>query len=84
MVLIILNKNIFLFSTEESTGVLKKAESEYKGHRSLLTRTRNLLSTMKRQDVIDRLNKINLISFPFQDSSLKIMFLRLNIMFAGL
>ncbi|KAL7618055.1 uncharacterized protein LOC111885930 [Lactuca sativa] len=43
-----------LMAFEESTGVLKKAESEYKGHRSLLTRTRNLLSTMKRQDVIDR------------------------------
>lgn len=39
---------------EESTGVLKKAESEYKGHRSLLSRTRNLLSTMQRHDVIDR------------------------------
>ncbi|KAG4948939.1 hypothetical protein JHK85_042800 [Glycine max] len=40
--------------SDESTGVLKKAESEYKGHRSLLMRTRNLLSTMQRQDVIDR------------------------------
>jgi protein transport protein SEC20 len=40
---------------DESTGVLKKAESEYKGHRSLLSRTRNLLSTMQRQDVIDRI-----------------------------
>lgn len=40
---------------DESTGVLKKAESEYKGHRSLLTRTRNLLSTMQRQDVMDRI-----------------------------
>ncbi|PRQ15927.1 hypothetical protein RchiOBHm_Chr7g0178711 [Rosa chinensis] len=39
---------------EESTGVLKKAETEYKGHRSLLMRTRNLLSTMQRQDIIDR------------------------------
>ena len=39
---------------DESTGVLKKAENEYKGHRSLLSRTRNLLSTMQRQDVIDR------------------------------
>lgn len=39
---------------EESTGVLRKAESEYKGHRSLLMRTRNLLSTMQRQDVIER------------------------------
>ncbi|KAH9764022.1 vesicle transport protein sec20 [Citrus sinensis] len=38
----------------ESTGVLRKAESEYKGHRSLLMRTRNLLSTMQRQDIIDR------------------------------
>ncbi|XP_010532820.1 PREDICTED: uncharacterized protein LOC104808740 [Tarenaya hassleriana] len=44
-----------LMTFEESTGVLKKAESEYKGHRSLLSRTRNLLSTMQRQDVIDRL-----------------------------
>ncbi|OWM71042.1 hypothetical protein CDL15_Pgr011169 [Punica granatum] len=40
---------------DESTGVLKKAESEYKGQRSLLMRTRNLLSTMQRQDVIDRI-----------------------------
>ncbi|KAL6188902.1 hypothetical protein ACLB2K_040293 [Fragaria x ananassa] len=39
---------------EESTGVLRKAETEYKGHRSLLMRTKNLLSTMQRQDVIDR------------------------------
>ncbi|KAL2230156.1 uncharacterized protein LOC105171813 [Sesamum indicum] len=43
-----------LMTFEESTGVLRKAESEYKGHRSLLSRTRNLLSTMKRQDVLDR------------------------------
>ena len=43
-----------LMTLDESTGVLKKAESEYKGHRSLLMRTRNLLSTMQRQDVIDR------------------------------
>lgn len=43
-----------LATVEESTGVLKKAESEYKGHRSLLMRTRNLLSTMQRQDVLDR------------------------------
>ncbi|KAF3455736.1 hypothetical protein FNV43_RR00378 [Rhamnella rubrinervis] len=44
-----------LMTFEESTGVLKKAESEYKGHRSLLMRTRNLLSTMQRQDVLDRI-----------------------------
>ena len=44
----------YLSHPEESTSVLKKAESEYKGHRSLLTRTRNLLTTMKRQDVMDR------------------------------
>ncbi|KAJ3695673.1 hypothetical protein LUZ60_001050 [Juncus effusus] len=44
-----------LATVDESTGVLKKAESEYKGHRSLLSRTRGLLSTMKRQDVIDRI-----------------------------
>ncbi|KDP33339.1 hypothetical protein JCGZ_12888 [Jatropha curcas] len=43
-----------LMTFEESTGVLRKAETEYKGHRSLLMRTRNLLSTMQRQDVIDR------------------------------
>ncbi|PNY10684.1 sec20 family protein [Trifolium pratense] len=43
-----------LMTLDESTGVLKKAESEYKGHRSLLMRTRNLLSTMQRQDIIDR------------------------------
>ncbi|EYU43759.1 hypothetical protein MIMGU_mgv1a011052mg [Erythranthe guttata] len=43
-----------LLTVEESTGVLRKAESEYKGHRSLLSRTRNLLSTMQRQDVLDR------------------------------
>ncbi|ONK73664.1 uncharacterized protein A4U43_C04F33990 [Asparagus officinalis] len=39
---------------DQSTSVLKKAESEYKGHRSLLMRTRRLLSTMRRQDVLDR------------------------------
>ncbi|XP_047182341.1 uncharacterized protein LOC124848648 [Vigna umbellata] len=44
-----------LMTLDESTGVLKKAESEYKGHRSLLMRTRNLLSVMQRQDVMDRL-----------------------------
>ncbi|XP_075498292.1 uncharacterized protein LOC142536816 [Primulina tabacum] len=43
-----------LITFEESTGVLRKAETEYKGQRSLLSRTRNLLSTMQRQDVIDR------------------------------
>ncbi|XAR68533.1 hypothetical protein NMG60_11003681 [Bertholletia excelsa] len=44
-----------LATFEESTGVLRKAESEYKGHRSLLVRTRNLLSTMQRQDILDRI-----------------------------
>ncbi|XP_026456428.1 uncharacterized protein LOC113357284 [Papaver somniferum] len=44
-----------LATFDESTGVLKKAESEYKGHRSLLMRTKNLLSTMRRQDVVERL-----------------------------
>ncbi|XP_062108971.1 uncharacterized protein LOC133819684 [Humulus lupulus] len=44
-----------LTTTDESTGVLRKAESEYKGQRSLLMRTRNLLSTMQRQDVLDRM-----------------------------
>ncbi|KAL9259046.1 hypothetical protein AKJ16_DCAP06689 [Drosera capensis] len=44
-----------LATFEESTGVLKKAEKEYDGHSSLLMRTRNLLSTMQRQDVLDRI-----------------------------
>ncbi|KAI3971261.1 hypothetical protein MKW92_047833 [Papaver armeniacum] len=44
-----------LATLDELTGVLMKAESEYKGHRSLLMRTKNLLSTMRRQDVLDRL-----------------------------
>ncbi|XP_042028526.1 uncharacterized protein LOC121775512 [Salvia splendens] len=43
-----------IMTFEESSGVLKKAESEYKGHRSLFSRTRGLLSTMQRQDVLDR------------------------------
>lgn len=43
-----------LMTFEESTGVLRKAEREYKGHHSLLMRTRNLLLTMQRQDVMDR------------------------------
>lgn len=52
---------------EESTGVLRKAESEYKGHRSLLMRTRNLLSTMQRQDVIERFKeKVLYFFFWFQ------------------
>ncbi|CAA7045736.1 unnamed protein product [Microthlaspi erraticum] len=38
-----------------SNEILKKADSEYKGHKSLLSRTRNLLSTMQRQDVIERI-----------------------------
>ncbi|CAI9118015.1 OLC1v1019515C2 [Oldenlandia corymbosa var. corymbosa] len=44
-----------LMTLDESTTVLSKAESEYRGHRSLLMRTRNLLSTMQRQDVLDRI-----------------------------
>lgn len=52
-----------LTAFEESTGVLRKAESEYKGHRSLLMRTRNLLSTMQRQDVLDRV--ILILGFLF-------------------
>lgn len=52
------NNSRGLGTAEESTGVLRKAESEYKGHRSLLMRTRNLLSTMQRQDVIDRYKRV--------------------------
>uniref|UniRef100_A0A7N0USU1 Sec20 C-terminal domain-containing protein n=1 Tax=Kalanchoe fedtschenkoi TaxID=63787 RepID=A0A7N0USU1_KALFE len=49
---------------QRSPTILKKAESEYKGHRSLLMRTRNLLSTMQRQDVLDRvIVTIGLFSF---------------------
>ncbi|GAB2295319.1 hypothetical protein Dimus_029491 [Dionaea muscipula] len=44
-----------LATFEESTGVLRKAEKEYQGHSSLLMRTRNLLSAMQRQDVLDRI-----------------------------
>ncbi|XP_068655112.1 uncharacterized protein [Aristolochia californica] len=43
-----------VMASEESTSVLRKAEGEYKGHRSLLMRTRQLLNTMQRQDVLDR------------------------------
>ncbi|KAI3979955.1 hypothetical protein MKX01_042609 [Papaver californicum] len=42
-------------NTLATFGVLKKAKSEYKGHHSLLMRAKNLLSTMRRQDVLDRL-----------------------------
>lgn len=44
-----LEVKILIYATntaEESTGVLRKAESEYKGRRSFLSRTQNLLSTM--------------------------------------
>ncbi|KAM0855976.1 hypothetical protein ACQ4PT_049428 [Festuca glaucescens] len=44
-----------LSTFDESTSVLRKAEGEYQGHRSLLMRTRGLLSTMQRQDVLDRI-----------------------------
>ncbi|GJM86360.1 hypothetical protein PR202_ga02213 [Eleusine coracana subsp. coracana] len=40
--------------TDVSTTVLYKAEVEYQGHRSLLMHTHGLLSTMQRQDVLDR------------------------------
>ncbi|PUZ38174.1 hypothetical protein GQ55_9G176100 [Panicum hallii var. hallii] len=43
-----------LATFDESTSVLRKAEGEYQGHRSLLMRTRGLLSMMQRQDVLDR------------------------------
>ncbi|KVI00357.1 uncharacterized protein LOC112520426 [Cynara cardunculus var. scolymus] len=44
-----------LMAFEESKEVLKKAEREYKGHHSLPMRTRKLLLTMKRQDVLGRI-----------------------------
>ncbi|WMV48111.1 hypothetical protein MTR67_041496 [Solanum verrucosum] len=53
--LMTVDDNVHILDTaDESTGILTKAESEYKGHRSLLSRTRNLLSTMQRQDILDR------------------------------
>ncbi|KAL5652586.1 hypothetical protein ACJX0J_038044, partial [Zea mays] len=42
-----------LATFDESTSVLQKSEGEYQGHRSLLMRTRGLLSTMQRLDVFD-------------------------------
>ncbi|KAL5668961.1 hypothetical protein ACJX0J_021182, partial [Zea mays] len=42
-----------LATFDESTSVLQKSEGEYQGHRSLLMRTRGLLSTMQQQDVFD-------------------------------
>ncbi|KAJ1258076.1 hypothetical protein BS78_10G046200 [Paspalum vaginatum] len=44
-----------LATFDESTSVLRKAEGEYQGHRPLLMRTRGLLSTTQRQDVLDRI-----------------------------
>eukprot|EP00249_Psilotum_nudum_P025072 c29366_g3_i2 orf=175-810(-) len=44
-----------LATLDESNVTLKKAEGEYKGQRSLLMKTRHLLTMMKRHDVIDRL-----------------------------
>ncbi|KAK9147113.1 hypothetical protein Sjap_007016 [Stephania japonica] len=56
LLLVEVERSTSMLSTfDESTGVLRKADSEYKGHRSLLMRTRNLLSTMRRQDVQDRM-----------------------------
>ncbi|XP_031486564.1 uncharacterized protein LOC116255012 isoform X2 [Nymphaea colorata] len=52
-----------LMTFDNSTSVLRKAEGEYKGHRSLLMRTRNLLSTMQRQDIIERI--ILVVGFLF-------------------
>uniref|UniRef100_A0A452XQP7 Uncharacterized protein n=1 Tax=Aegilops tauschii subsp. strangulata TaxID=200361 RepID=A0A452XQP7_AEGTS len=36
------------FYADESTSVLRKAEGEYQGHRSLMMRTHGLLTTMQR------------------------------------
>ncbi|XP_048548306.1 uncharacterized protein LOC125527838 isoform X2 [Triticum urartu] len=44
-----------LSTFDESTSVLRKAEGEYQGRRSLLMRTRGMLSTMQLQDVLDRI-----------------------------
>lgn len=47
----------------ESTDTLQKADSEYKGHRSLLMRAKQLLKVMRRQDVLDRI--ILVVGFLF-------------------
>lgn len=39
----------------QSTDTLQKADFEYKGHRSLLARARQLLKVMQRQDIMDRI-----------------------------
>ncbi|PIN01809.1 hypothetical protein CDL12_25680 [Handroanthus impetiginosus] len=49
-------RQLMVQEVERSASTLMTfAESEYKGHSSLLSRTRSLLSTMQRQDVLDRI-----------------------------
>lgn len=52
-----------LATLDESNTTLKKADTEYKGQRSLLMTTRGLLTVMKRQDVLDRI--ILVVGFIF-------------------
>ncbi|KAL6599570.1 hypothetical protein ACP70R_045707 [Stipagrostis hirtigluma subsp. patula] len=59
-----------LATFDESTSVLRKAEGEYQGHRSLLMRTCGLLSTMQRQDVLDRI----VLSIGFLVFSLAVLY----------
>ncbi|XP_040258070.2 uncharacterized protein [Aegilops tauschii subsp. strangulata] len=59
-----------LSTFDESTSVLRKAEGEYQGHRSLLMCTRGLLSTMQRQDVLDRI----ILTIGFLIFSLAVLF----------
>ncbi|KAJ1700895.1 hypothetical protein LUZ63_000674 [Rhynchospora breviuscula] len=47
-----------LATFDESASILRKLESEYKGHGSLLARTRGLLSTMKHEDVTDKMTLV--------------------------
>lgn len=44
-----------LATLDESSTTLRKADSEYKGQRSLLIATRGLLSVLKRKDIVDRI-----------------------------
>ncbi|KAJ3705280.1 hypothetical protein LUZ61_008985 [Rhynchospora tenuis] len=44
-----------LATFDESASILRNAESEYEGHGSLLARTCGLLSTMRHEDVTDRM-----------------------------
>ncbi|KAJ4745479.1 Vesicle transport protein SEC20 [Rhynchospora pubera] len=47
-----------LATFDESASILRKVESEYEGHGSMLARTHGLLSTMKYENVTDRMTLV--------------------------